>query len=161
MTRLVLFSCLLGLLLTGGAVGQEVEPISPLDTTQVAAPNNLGPIQPQAGLAPAPVFHGSLSTGQITPTPEMWFYEQENRRWDDPKQAVRRAAEQRAAQRTARISAMKWYGYSNQRPVASPVPFMGTYSPGWTGNSSDGYRWVGHGSGGGVIIQAERAELYR
>jgi len=156
MTRLVLFSCVLGLLVTGGLVGQEVEPISPLDAIPIAAPANLGPIQPQAGLAPAPVFHSSLSTGQMTPTPEMWFYEQENRRWDDPKQAVRRAAEQRAANRSARIAAMKWYGFSNQRPTANPVPFMGTYSPSW----SDGNRWIGQG-GRTVILQAERVETYR
>jgi len=82
---------------------------------------------------------------QISLTPEMLVYLQALRRHDDPKQAVRRKAEMKAAQRRARLAAMEWFGYSNQRPQASPTPFMGTYSPVWTGNSWDPYRWVGVG----------------
>jgi hypothetical protein len=82
---------------------------------------------------------------QISLTPEMLVYLQALRRHDDPKQAVRRKAEMKAAQRRARLAAMEWFGYSNQRPQASPTPFTGTYSPVWTGNSWDPYRWVGVG----------------
>ena len=78
----------------------------------------------------------NVSSGQVTATPEMWFYEQRLREYLDSKLAVRRVAEQKAAQRRARIAARKWYGYSNLRPVASPDPYNGNYSPAWGGNNS-------------------------
>ena len=76
-------------------------------------------------------------------TPEMWMYNQELRRYEDPQQAVRRKAELKASQRSARLAAMKWYGFSNARPQANPVPFMSAYSPAWVGNGPDRYDWVG------------------
>jgi hypothetical protein len=76
-------------------------------------------------------------------TPEMWYYMQEQRRYDDPKQAIRRKAEEKAAQRRDRIAALKWYGMSNSRPTASALPFYGTYSPSWVGNSWNPYHWHG------------------
>ena len=87
--------------------------------------------QPQPQLMPAQV------------TPEMWIYSQEMRRYEDPQQAVRRKAELRASQRAARLAAMKWFGFSNARPQANPVPFMSAYSPAWVGNGPDRYDWVG------------------
>ena len=87
-----------------------------------------------------------LSSGQVTPTPEMWFYEQQLREYLDPKMSIRRVVEQRAAERRARLAAMKWYGYSNLRPVAGPDPYNSDYSPGWGGNNSlYPYRWSGYG----------------
>jgi hypothetical protein len=80
-----------------------------------------------------------------TPTPEMWLYEQELKRHDDPKLAVRRAAEYRATQRQRRIESRKWFGLSNSRPVASPNPWYETYSPMWTGNTAFPYEWSGAG----------------
>jgi len=76
-------------------------------------------------------------------TPEFYLYMQELRRHDDPKQAIRRKAEAKTAARDARIAAMKWYGMSNARPQANPVPFMSTYSPTWIGNGNDRYDWYG------------------
>jgi hypothetical protein len=76
-------------------------------------------------------------------TPEMWLYTQEWRRHDDPALAVRRAAEFRAEQRSQRLAAQKWYGFSNARPQASVTPFTGVYSPSWVGNGYDRYDWVG------------------
>jgi hypothetical protein len=78
------------------------------------------------------------ATGQ---TPEMWFYQQERNRWEDPKEAVRRHAEFRAAQRSSRIAAMQWYGMSNSRPQASVSPHTSSYSPTWGSSSYDPYRW--------------------
>lgn len=78
----------------------------------------------------------TVSSGQVTATPEMWFYEQRLREYMDTKLAIRRVAEQRAAERRARIAARKWYGYSNLRPTASPDPYYGNYSPSWGGNNS-------------------------
>ena len=66
-------------------------------------------VQQASASTSAPV----ISPGEVTATPEMWFYEQAIRRYDDPKNAVRAAAEFKANQRRARIAAMDWYGYSN------------------------------------------------
>lgn len=78
-------------------------------------------------------------------SPEMWVYLQETKRYDDPKQAVRRKAEMRAAQRQARLAAQRWFGVSNLRPVANPIPYYGSYSPSWVGNSRSPYSWYGAG----------------
>jgi hypothetical protein len=84
-----------------------------------------------------------VSPGEITATPEMWFYEQAMRRYDDPKNAVRAAAEFEANQRRARIAAMNWYGYSNLRPASGIDPFAGPLSPTWVGNGYNPNTWVG------------------
>jgi len=77
-------------------------------------------------------------------TPEMWFYDQALRRYNDPKTAVREKADFRAVQRERRLEAMRWFGLSNSRPHASSDPFHGDYSPVWV--ASPGYfpsRWNG------------------
>lgn len=79
-------------------------------------------------------------------TPEMWLYMQEMRRYDDPLQAVRRNAAARAAHRRARIAAMQWFGFSNTRPQANPMPFSDVYSPTWASNSWNPYTWIGAGN---------------
>ncbi|PQO34159.1 hypothetical protein DTL21_11505 [Bremerella cremea] len=61
-------------------------------------------------------------------TPEMWFYLQEMRRYDDPALARRRRAELTAAARRARLFSQQWYGISNLRPTANAVPMMYRYS---------------------------------
>ena len=87
----------------------------------------------------------SPSDQQISPgmTPEIWFYMEQWKRHDDPKQAVRRKAEYRAEQRQKRIAATKWYGQSKQRPLASPSPYYGTYSPFWSGFWTSPFPWFG------------------
>ena len=77
----------------------------------------------------------------VSPTPEMWFYEQERSRLDDPKMAVRRRAELKGAQRQDRIAAMEWYGFSNSRPSVTATPLFGSYSPHWASNTSNPMRW--------------------
>ena len=64
------------------------------------------------------------SPGDLKPTEEMWFYQQAMRQYQNPKLAVRRAAELRGQQRRQRLAAMEWFGLSNARPRASsdPVP---------------------------------------
>ena len=91
-------------------------------------------------------FDREISAGELTPTPEMWLYQQERRLWEDPKVAVRRKAEFRTAQRMRRIAAQRWFGINNLRPMASPIPYWGgAASPYWASNSSDSYRWMGTG----------------
>lgn len=74
-------------------------------------------------------------------SPEMWAYLQELRRQNDPKANARRAAQFKAEQRRLRLASQQWYGYSNLRPIANPMPFMGTYSPSWAGNSYNENLW--------------------
>ena len=80
-----------------------------------------------------------------TMTPEMWFYQQEYRRYKSPQEAVRRKAEFRANQRSYRLAAQRWFGFTNLRPTANPVPYYGSYSPSWVGSSRDPYAWSGQG----------------
>ncbi len=79
--------------------------------------------------------------GVLTPTPEMWFYEQERLRHDDPKMAIRLRAEVRAQQRQDRLASLYWFGMSNSRPSVSCAPFTGSYSAYWASNSFDPLRW--------------------
>ena len=75
----------------------------------------------------------TISPGELTPTPEMWFYEEDFRRYTDPKLAVRKKAEFRTATRQQRMAALKWFGMSNQRPKAGVDPQQ--IQPGGSTNS--------------------------
>lgn len=88
----------------------------------------------------APAQPTQESLGAIAPTPEMWFYEQEWKRHDSPKLAVRRRAELRAAERHARLASLSWYGISNSRPTVM-APWSGGYSDYWGSNTYDPQRW--------------------
>jgi hypothetical protein len=101
-----------------------------------------------AGAATATAQHpsGAFNTNAASPdvtttrtlTPEMWFYEQERSRHDDPAQAVRRNAELRAQQRAERLASQKWFGISNSRPSVNPTPSMGgMLAPTWGSNTYD------------------------
>jgi hypothetical protein len=88
----------------------------------------------------------AISPGDIKATPEMWFYEQYMRQYQDPKMAVRARAEFEADQRQRRMAAMHWFGMSNSRPRAASDPFHGEYSPSWASNNcAFPYRWQGIG----------------
>jgi hypothetical protein len=82
------------------------------------------------------------TTSAVPQTPEMWLYEQERDRYENPQQAVRRKAEFRAAQRQARLASQKWYGFTPARPSLSVTPWYGPPSPGWYGNGSHFNRWT-------------------
>jgi hypothetical protein len=84
-----------------------------------------------------------FSFGQMTPTPDMWLYQQALRRYSEPRAAVRRRAEFEADQRQARLAAQRWFGFSASRPTVNPTPFTGTYSPMWTSNSPYAAEWRG------------------
>jgi hypothetical protein len=101
---------------------------------------------------PANDLRRDLTTSQPATTPEMWLYEQERSRYEDPKAAVRRKAELRAWQRAERLAAMKWYGQSNSRPVISATPHTDTYGAGWVSNTPNPYEWRG-GSASAVVVR--------
>ncbi len=65
------------------------------------------------------------------------------RRNAEALEAIQRKAELKAAQRQRRMATQKWFGYSNSRPSASSAPFMGIYSPTWSGNTGSPYLWNG------------------
>lgn len=91
--------------------------------------------------APRVVSAQDTAPGVVSPTVEMWFYEQERLRHDDPKMVIRQRAELRAQQRQDRLAAQQWYGLSNSRPSVSPTPWFGSYSAFWGSNGFDPQRW--------------------
>lgn len=111
-------------------------------------------LQPPRGPVPQPAAPQAdmelLQSGSMSP--EAWLYLQEYRRWNDPQEIRRRRAQQQAAERRMRLSAMAWYGYSNQRPVAHPTPFTASYSPSWIGSPWNPYHWMGVGAYPRVIV---------
>jgi hypothetical protein len=119
--------------------------------------NRLGP--PPAAKSRTAVASPTLSLGDVQATPQMWFYEQQRIRYDEPRNAVRANAEFRAGQRARRMAALKWYGFSNSRPLANPDPVHGTYSPRWVGNGYIPSHWTGGGAAT-VVIAQEPAKRY-
>jgi hypothetical protein len=121
----------------------------------VAPAQAQSPAKPSSGPSPSPGLH--VSAGELAATPEMWFYEQALRQYNDPKWVIRQKAEYRASERLRRIEAMKWYGFSNGRPTAGIDPIHGDYGPSWTsGNVYQPFRWSGGGAPT-VIIAAGRS----
>lgn len=89
-------------------------------------------------------FSGGITPGEVTATPEMWFYQEQMLRRDDPKEAVRRKAEFRTAQREARIESRRWFGVSLMRPMTSTAIMDGEAAAVWTGGDPFyPYRWPG------------------
>jgi len=87
-----------------------------------------------------------ISPGELAPTPEMWFYQQYRRQYENPATAVRQKAEFKARQRQYRLASLKWFGLSNARPQAGVDPFHGEWSPRWTSNNfAYPFRWTGVG----------------
>ena len=83
-----------------------------------------------------------VSPGEVSATPQMWFYEQALARYNDPKYAVRAAAEFKANQRRARMAATQWYGYSNSRPAMGMDPVSGPTQSQWIGNGYQPTSWI-------------------
>ena len=85
------------------------------------------------------------SVPNVTPQsapPEVAQYPPSWSRRESARQAVIRRAAWKAAQRTQRIEAMKWYGYSPQRPAVSALPWMGSTSS-WIGSGVIYYHYPG------------------
>jgi hypothetical protein len=121
----------------------------------LAAVPALAQERPKAG---DPQYSTTISPGEVTPTPEMWFYQQYQREYRDPKTAVRQKAEFRAAQRQHRLACLKWFGYSNSRPLVCGDPMHGDWSPSWKSNNyyyPD--RWQGVG-GPWLVIRPPRSD---
>ena len=114
---------------------------TPLFTLFVSSARAQEPVAPvaEAGMI-------ELESSQVPPTSEMWFYQQEMQRYNDPAQAVRRNAEFRAQQREARIAASAWFGVSKSRPNVGTTPFTYNYMPQVAGGYNNyNYYWGGRG----------------
>jgi hypothetical protein len=94
------------------------------------------PAQAEKPTPPHLGLDSTVSAGELKATPEMWFYDQQLRQYQDPKAMVRQKAEYHAQQRAHRIESMKWFGFSNSRPAVSNDPVNGDYSPHWTSNAN-------------------------
>lgn len=98
-------------------------------------------------------FSGGITPGEVTATPEMWFYQERMNRRDNPKEAVRRKAEFRAAQREARLASRRWFGISLSRPTTSTAIMNGEAAATWTGTDPwYPYRWVGSASSPVIVV---------
>ncbi len=85
-----------------------------------------------------------ISPGEVTATPDMWFYEQSLRQYNDPKAVIRQKAEFRTAERLRRMAALRWFGFSNSRPSVGSDPIHGDYGAFWSsGNVYQPFRWAG------------------
>jgi hypothetical protein len=134
----LLFSLSLVALLTCSAKGQEPDPFK------------LGPIDN----APAPAVNDAAEKGH-TLTPDMYRYLIDLQRYGGPVNVTQQRAMIEADQRKQRLAAMKWYGYSNSRPVAGATPFMGTYGPHWVGNSwRNDFHWRDFGHHQTIIMSS-------
>ncbi len=103
-------------------------------------------------------FSGGIAPGEVTATPEMWFYQEQMLRRDDPKEAVRRKAEFRTAQRESRLASRRWFGVSLMRPTMSTAVMDGEGAAVWTGTDPFyPYRW----SGRTPAVVVNRAEVPR
>ena len=142
---------ILGLFITAPAWAQKpaakTEPPAPAVAAAVEKPvARPQPVTPTVSPGEIKTPITSISPGELKATPEMWFYEQYMRQYQDPKMAVRANAEFQADQRQRRLAAMHWFGFSNSRLRACSDPVHGDSSPGWTSNNSSyPYRWGGIG----------------
>lgn len=89
---------------------------------------------------------------------ETWYYRSSPER--EPTFTVAQLkAQQRGAQRMARLEASRWYGMSNSRPTATPMPWSTMYSPAWQMPGGRPFAWyVSHRP---VVIITQPTPLYR
>ena len=102
------------------------------------------------------VFVGVVSMGHVATAQDLnnrgesftgsvqeddWDYKPSYVYQPNPKAIIHQKAQARALQRLSRMTAMRWYGMSNERPTASPTPFLGLYSPVWQVPGGRPYAW--------------------
>jgi hypothetical protein len=69
------------------------------------------------------------------------WYQQPTTYQSDTRAIIQHKAQVRAAQRSARLASLSWYGMSNSRPTAAPTPFMTLYSPVWQVPGGRPFAW--------------------
>ena len=91
----------------------------------------------------ARIVEPAVSWGQMTPTPSMWYYEQQMKHYMDPKMMARRKAEFRARQRYLRLASRRWFGISLMRPRWSSMPWSQLLAPHWVSHPAHPFAWPG------------------
>jgi hypothetical protein len=88
---------------------------------------------------------------------ETWYYRSSPER--EPTYTVAQLkAQQRGAQRMARLEALRWYGMSASRPTATPMPWSTMYSPAWQMPGGRPFAWyVSHRP----VVIVNPAPVYR
>jgi hypothetical protein len=89
---------------------------------------------------------------------DSWYYRSAPERSAPVKLSVQKA-QQRGAQRMARLEAMRWYGFSNSRPTASAMPWTTMYSPAWQMPGGRPFAW--YMTSRPVIVINQTPVLYR
>lgn len=82
--------------------------------------------------SPGDAFPPVVASVEPSPASEMALYEMERRQYQEyrsPAVKVRERAEAAAQQRTMRLEAQRWYGWSNARPLMSADPAVGALRP--------------------------------
>lgn len=148
MSRRIAFGLLLAL---GCAAPSFAQDHSPLNVPQADGVSFIPPApEPAPQPVPAPQPQPLWSSPQQG-EPTMSGNDPLSRRLrqqEETKLAIRRKAEEKAAQRGERLAVLQWYGLSNSRPTASSMPFMGNYSPSWTNVNTGRVFWAGPGRNG-------------
>jgi hypothetical protein len=107
-------------------------------------------VQAQQPAAPAPEVPAAEEG-------EKWYYRSSPER-EQTFTVAQLKAQQRGAQRMARLEAMRWYGMSASRPTATPMPFTTMYSPAWQMPGGRPFAWyVTHRP----VVIINQAPLYR
>ncbi len=95
----------------------------------------------------------------VTVTEETdWYYRPAPERAAQPSFAQQKAM-RRGEERTQRLEAMRWYGFSNSRPTASAMPFTSMYSPAWQRPGGRPFAW--YMSSRPIVVYSRPYVLYR
>lgn len=74
---------------------------------------------------------------------------------------ARQKAVQRGEQRMARLDALRWYGFSNSRPVAACMPYTTMYSPAWAQPGGRPFGWYPSSRPVVIVTNSPIAPVYR
>lgn len=134
MHRMLIGGTLAALCFAMPAVGQDDFGTETNNQDNVIIPS-IEPVQ----VAPVQQQAINQAPEQVTMTPEAYRALQYK---PTPRELVQRRAALQGAQRRARIASREWYGVSLSRPMASPLPHMGTYSAYWAGTYHEPSLWL-------------------
>ncbi len=102
-----------------------------------------------------------IAPGQITPTPEMWFYQQYMQQQQDPKFLIQQRAAFMSEQRRLRMASRAWYGISLARPWTTADLMYSDLAPRWTSGAMNyPNRWVARVPSTVVVVRPDATRLY-
>ena len=76
---------------------------------------------------------------------DSWYYQpstEPTTQRPNPRLIIQQKAMTRGQQRADRLASLAWYGMSNGRPTAAPLPYCtALYSPAWQSPYGSGFSW--------------------